>query len=606
MTATGTTPIDPAELGHYRTKYRQERDKRVNPDRRRILDLPPESEYLLDPYTPVAERSPISDDVDALVVGGGFGGLLAAVHLRKQGVHRIRIVDRAGDVGGVWYWNRYPGAMCDVESYVYLPLLEELGYVPERRYAFAPEILAYTQKIAEHFELYDLALFHTAVTGLSWDAEAQNWRVRTDRGDEFGARYAVVAHGSFTSLKLPAIEGIETFKGRMFHASRWDYEYTGGDSQRPLDKLGDKTVGVVGTGATAVQIVPPLGEAARQLYVFQRTPSTVAPRNNSLTEPGWADTLEPGWHGRRRENFTDITNGAKVDEDLVADGWTVFYQAMLSSDEYRGLDPQAAASRRELLDLAHMESIRARIDEVVQDRAVAEALKPYYRYQCKRPTFHDEYLPTFNRPNVRLVDTDGQGIRRITETGVVVGETEYPVDCLVLATGFDQDSSYVRRIGFDVTGVDGVRLSQKWQDGPETLHGVLTSGFPNFFVLPTNNMQGTAAINFVHPLEETAIHVAAVIAELERRGVVADVDRAAELEYVASVTHGAGLSLLGSGTFLQDCTPGRWNNEGDPDGRPAKNINYPGTSAGYFQMLKQWREQGDLHGLVLTPSRKDD
>lgn len=594
---------DAAELERYRTKYREERNKRLDPARRQTLDLRSHSEVLADPYTNVVERESKDDSVDAVVIGAGFGGLLAAAHLRKQGLQRVRVVEKAGDVGGVWYWNRYPGAMCDVESYVYLPMLEELGYIPQHRYSYAPEIFAYAQKLAKHFDLYELALFHTAATDLTWDNNAGNWIVSTDRGDRFTARYVVVAHGSFTSLKLPAIEGIESFKGKMFHTSRWDYEYTGGDSQSPLTKLGDKTVGVIGTGATAVQIVPALGKSAKQLLVFQRTPSTVAPRNNRTTDPAWAESLQPGWHKKRRENLTDITNGEKVAEDLVQDGWTVFYQAVLNNDGYQDMSPEELAQRRELVDLRHMEGIRARIDEVVKDPEAAEALKPYYRYQCKRPCFHDEYLPTFNLPNVKLVDTDGRGVSRVTETGVVVGGIEYPVDCLVLATGFDQDSSYVNRIGFDVTGVGGLTLSQKWAAGLETFHGVMTSGFPNFFFLPTNNMQGTATINFVHTLEETNMHIAAVIAELDRRGVIADVTKDAENEYVESVVRGGGLALLGSGKFLEDCTPGRWNNEGDPNGRPQKSINFPGTSGTYFKVLREWRDAGDLKGLKLSQPR---
>jgi len=592
---------EPADLDRARAKYRAERDKRLDPSRREILDLTGREELVEDPFTDVVPRGPLHDTVDAVVVGGGFGGLLAAAHLRKAGVDRIRVVEKAGDVGGVWYWNRYPGAMCDVESYVYLPMLEELGYIPRHRYAYGPEILAYAQKMAAHFELYEHALFHTSVTGLRWDTAGARWSVRTDRDDEFEARYVVVAHGSFTSLKLPAIDGIDTFEGRLFHTSRWDYDYTGGGPASPLARLGDKSVGVIGTGATAVQIVAPLAESAKKLSVFQRTPSTVGVRDNRETDQEWAKTLEPGWQKRRRDNFTLVTNGEKITEDLVQDGWTVFYHAMLSSEGYGDLSAEELTERRELTDLQHMENIRTRIDAVVRDPGTAEALKPYYRYQCKRPCFHDEYLPAFNRPNVQLVDTQGQGVQRITAKGVVVDGVEYPLDCLVLATGFDQDSSYVDRIGFDVTGLDGITLSHKWEHGPETFQGVMTSGFPNFFFLPPNYTQGTAAVNFVHTLEETVRHVAFLVGEFERQGVVADVTRRAEDAYVQRVVAGSGLALLGGGSFLKDCTPGRWNNEGDPEGRPRKNVNYPGTSTAYFSMLEEWRRRGDLTDLSLTP-----
>lgn len=593
----------PTELDRARARYRAERDKRIDPSRREILDLTEHEDLVEDPFTEVVPREPVHDTVDALVVGGGFGGLLAAAHLRRAGVDRIRIVEKAGGVGGVWYWNRYPGAMCDVESFVYLPMLQELDYVPRHHYSYGPEILAYTQRLAEHFGLLDDALFHTSVTGLAWDEGKSRWTVRTDRDDEFHARYAVVAHGSFTSLKLPAIEGIDSFEGKLFHTSRWDYDYTGGGPAAPLTGLGDKTVGVVGTGASAVQIVGPVAESARELLVFQRTPSTVAVRDNRETDEKWARSQEPGWQKRRRANFTAVTNGEYTTEDLVGDGWTVFYQAILGAAD-TGLGPEELAERRELTDLRHMDDIRARIDEVVRDPATAEALKPYYRYQCKRPAFHDEYLPTFNRPNVRLVDTEGRGIERITPHGVVVGGVEHAVDCLILATGFDQDSAYTDRVGFDVTGRDGTLLSRKWSDGPETLHGVMTSGFPNFFILPPNYTQGTASVNFCHTLEETAEHIAFLVGEFDRREVVADVNRKAEEAYVQHVTEGSGLALIGAGGFLKGCTPGRWNNEGDPDGRPRKNVNYPGTSTAYFSMLEEWRRRGEFAELSLTPAPK--
>lgn len=589
-------------LEQARAKYRAERDKRLDPTRAEILDLSGHDDLLDDPYMEVVEREPNHDDVDVVVIGAGFGGLLAGAHLRKQGIERIRLVEIAGDVGGVWYWNRYPKAQCDVESYIYLPMLEELDYIPKHRYSFAPEIWDYTKKLARHFDLYDLALFHTKVTGLVWDADDARWVVTTNRGDEFRARYVVVTHGSFASIKLPVIEGIDDFKGKIFHTSRWEYDYTGGDSSSPLTKLADKSVGIIGTGASAVQIVAPVGESAKQLYVFQRTPSTVGVRNNSETDPAWVKSLKKGWQKERRENFTAITNGEKASEDLVGDSWTVFYQAMLNSDTYAGLSPEEMARQKELHDLRHMESIRDRITKTVKDPETAEALKPYYRYQCKRPCFHDEYLPTFNRPNVKLVDTDGHGIERITEHGVVVNGVEYEVDCLVFATGFDTSSSYVERIGFDPVGVDGVTLSEKWDDGPETFHGVMTSGFPNFFFLPPNNMQGTAGVNFVHTLEETDIHVAKVIGELERRGVVANPTKAAEDAYVDKIVNGSGSALLGGSSFLEECTPGRWNNEGQLSARSKKSVNFPGTSTMYFKLLDEWRAAGDLEGLELTPA----
>jgi cation diffusion facilitator CzcD-associated flavoprotein CzcO len=583
-----------ARLERVREKYAAERAKRLDPERGAILDRQEFRDYFDDPFTEFREREPVHDHVDALVIGAGLGGLIAGARLREIGVDRIRIVDTAGDVGGVWYWNRYPGAQCDVESYIYLPFLEETGYVPKLKYSYGPEIRAYTQLLARHFDLYQLALFQTTITSLTWDADAGRWEVSTDRGDEFTTRYVILMQGAFSIPKLPAIPGIETFQGAMFHSARWDYGYTGDD----LANLADKTVGLIGTGATGIQIVAPVGEAAKQLYVFQRTPSTVAERNNRETDVAWFTSQPPGWLKERAENFTMITNGESVEEDLVHDGWTVFYKAILGSGE-AGLGPEEQALKREEFDLAHMEHIRARVDSIVSDPETAAALKPYYRYQCKRPAFHDQFLPAFNRSNVSLVDTNGLGIDRITERGVVVNGREYELDCLVIATGFDQDADFTDRIGFDITGVGGQKLSEKWKDGPLTLHAVMTSGFPNFFMRVTRDYHGTSGVNLVHTLEEANIHFARVIAALERRGVIADPTPEAELEYVESIMGGRHV-LVGSADLLQNCTPGYYNYEGRLQQKGPLYANYPGTAMSFFRMLRQWRESSEFSGLKLT------
>ncbi|MDI1365799.1 MAG: NAD(P)/FAD-dependent oxidoreductase, partial [bacterium] len=253
--------------------------------------------------------------------------------------------------------------------------------------------------------------------------------VATDRGDTIRARFVVLATGPLNKPKLAAIPGVETFKGHSFHTSRWDYDYTGGSSTTPLDKLGDKRVGVIGTGATAIQCVPPLAASAQHLYVFQRTPSSVDARNNSPTDPAWAASLQPGWQQARMENFTAQMAGHLADEDMVGDGWTVLARAI---KKMFAQDP--GADFGQLLDRADMEKmveVRARIEDLVEDPATAEALKPWFSLFCKRPCFHDGYLGVFNQPNATLVDTAGRGVEKITEAGVVVAGQEYPLDCLV-------------------------------------------------------------------------------------------------------------------------------------------------------------------------------
>src|SRR5438270_1301738 len=442
-----------------RAKYLAERDKRLVPGRAAIRDLGTDAHfahYRDDPFTAVSARPPVADEVDVVIVGGGIAGVLAGARLRQAGVDRIRIVDHAGGIGGTWYWNRYPGVMCDVESYMYMPMLEELGYVPTQRYAFGEEILAHLQAIAERYDLVADALFHTGVDRAEWDEGAARWRIRTDRGDDLGCRWYVLAVGILNLLKLPAIPGMEDFAGRSFHSARWDYGYTGGGPHEPLTNLADKTVAFVGTGASGIQCVPPLAEAARQLYVFQRTPSAVGVRGNRPTDPEFARRLRPGWQGDRMDNFQAIMMGRPVDTDLVDDGWTHHYAAVQHPPRRPDMTVAEYIRCAEELDFSIMDEHRRRVEKLVADPASAAILKPYYRYLCKRPCFHDEYLQAFNRPNVTLVDCPS-GIERITGKGPVVGGREYEVDCIVYGTGFEAElTPLFRRAGHDIVGRGGM------------------------------------------------------------------------------------------------------------------------------------------------------
>lgn len=428
--------FDPQAL---KERYLQEREKRLREDSTaQYVSLTGEFAHF-DEDPSVArrhEREALNDEVDVVIIGGGFGGLLIAARLRQAGVQDIRIIEKANDFGGTWYWNRYPGAMCDVESYVYLPLLEETSYIPKRKYSFGSEIFEHAQRIGRHFDLYDNACFQTGVTELRWRQENNRWLVSTDRGDAIAARFVAMALGPLDGPKLPGIPGIEDFKGHMFHTSRWDYAYTGGSESGGLTELKDKRVGIIGTGATAVQCIPALGESARELLVFQRTPSAVDKRNNSETDAEWSRSLEPGWQQRRMDNFIEILSGVNTDEDLVADGWTDLIGSVANEvavDAGKALGRPLTKSERALVmetsDHKKMEKVRARVTDVVKDAATASALQPWYKRFCKRPCFHDEYLLTFNRPNVTLVDTDGRGVERITESGVTVDGVHHEIDC---------------------------------------------------------------------------------------------------------------------------------------------------------------------------------
>ena len=437
------------------------------------------------------------------VIGGGFAGLITGARLRQAGIDDFRIIEKGGDFGGTWYWNRYPGAQCDVESYVYLPLLEETSYVPSEKYVRAPEILEHCRRIAQHFELYQRACLSTEVTAIAWDATRRRWVVHTDRGDRLSARFLVMGNGPLHRPKLPGIPGIEDFRGHAFHTSRWDYGYTGGDSNGNLRRLADKRVGIIGTGATAVQVVPHVAADAGELYVFQRTPSSIDVRANRPTDPSWAASLQPGWQRQRMENFTLLTSGGFAEEDLVMDGWTDIIGKLVTRLRDRSPGSEGdLASILELADFEKMEQIRSRVDTIVTDPATAEALKPWYRQFCKRPCFHDAYLQAFNRPNVSLVHTDGRGVDAITAEGVIVGEREYAVDCLIYATGFEVGTDYTRRAGYDVVGSRGVSLSEYWRGGMRSLHGMHVHGFPNMFVL--GHTQGGFTVNYPHLLEEAS------------------------------------------------------------------------------------------------------
>ncbi len=594
--------FDPDAL---RDRYRIERDKRLRDDaNEQYVEVVGDfSNYVDDPYTERVEREPLFDEVDVAVIGGGFGGLLMGAELRKAGYESIRVIEKAGDFGGTWYWNRYPGAMCDVESYCYLPLLEELAYMPKHKYSFAPEIFEHSKAIARHFGLYDNACLQTSVAEMRWDDDQAQWIISTDRGDRMRARYVAMANGPLNRPKLPGISGIDSYEGHTFHTSRWDYDYTGGNSEGELTKLTDKRVGIIGTGATAVQCIPHLGEWAKELFVFQRTPSSIDVRNNCETDPQWAASLEPGWQRRRMENFNILVSGGDQDVDLVSDGWTDIFRnltGIAAKTAARRLGRRLTGAEKgrlmELADYQKMNTVRSRAADVVEESTTAEALQPWYRQFCKRPCFHDEYLPTFNRPNVHLVDTDGLGVERITPNGVVVGGKEYALDCIVFATGFEVGTTYTRRAGYDIIGRGGQTLSQKWSDGVKTFHGLTSHGFPNCFFLGFT--QSAVTVNVPHALGEQASHVVYMLNEAANRGCVRiEPTIEAEQWWQDEMADKARLGVK----FFEACTPGYYNNEGklgNPNG--FFSAMYGAGPIKFFRLLDEWRSTGRLEGIDLS------
>lgn len=585
-----------------REKYRQERDRRVRPrgtDEFRFAEGELE-QFDDDPHTPdIAPREPVLRDVDVLVIGCGIGGIEMAATLTEAGVMDLLMVDRAADFGGTWYWNRYPGIRCDVESYIYLPYLEQTGYMPTERYTRGSEIFAYLQSLGRHFGLYDRALFQTKVTGMVWDDAASRWQVSTDRGDRIRARFVTTQSGIFDRPQLPGIPGLSDFKGHIFHSARWDYEYTG----PALEHLSDKRVAVIGTGATGLQIVPELARAAKRLIVVQRTPTAVGVRDNAPTDPEWFASLEPGWQRRRIEGFTALANGENADCG-VNDGWVRFFRRMITAEQSVPVDrrdPDTVEVAKEAADYEHNEEVRARVDQIVRDPVKAALLKAYYRTLCKRPGFSDDYLPAIDRDNVELVDAS-VGPTELRPEALFVNGVEYPVDCIMLATGFELGTTWSHRAGYDVIGRDGVRVSEKFVNGMRTYQGLYSVGFPNLFF--TGLTQGATTTNVPHMLQEQAEHVTYLVSRALAEGWdTIETTPEAEDDWqdrIAEVNERRR-------PFQEACTPGYFNAEGRvSDTRSSITSGSYRPATAFFRAWREARRRGELSGVVVTartPSR---
>ena len=607
------TPAD-IDIDALREKYAQERAKRLRPEGAdQYLELEGEFAefYEIDPYTTVTVRDPIVENAEVVILGGGFAGLLAGAYLKKAGVQGIRVIEMAGDFGGVWYWNRFPGIQCDNDAYCYIPMLEELGFMPSKKFADGAEIFQHCRNMGKHFGLYEGALFSTQVRELHWDDSAKRWRISTDRGDEIAARFVVMAQGSYNRPKLPGIPGIKEFRdagGHVFHSARWDYDYTGGDADGGLEKLADKRVALVGTGATGIQLVPHLGRDAKELFVFQRTPSSVDERANTPTDPDWAAALQPGWQEERKRNFHNWSPFVGVvfgEPDLVCDFWTELGRN-LTARIAGSADPTAVTIEqimafREEEDYKIMERLRRRIEAIVDDPDTAESLKPYYRFMCKRPCSSEQYLATFNRPNVTLVDVaESKGVERLTSRGIVANGIEYDVDCVIFASGFEISTEISRRYAIDrIVGRDGLSLFEYWKDRYQTLHGMTSRGFPNQFFM--GFIQGGVSANTTAMFEQQAQHIAYIVAEAQNRGAtMVEPSKDGQDAWVATVRELA----IDNSAFELSCTPGYYNNEGR--GGAVGNGSFLGDfySPGFYafdELIAQWRAKGDLDGLELAP-----
>jgi cyclohexanone monooxygenase len=596
-------PTKPVDVNKIRDKYEAERLKRTT-DLGAFQYQPVPFEGRLahfdkDPYATGTRDQPTTErEMDVLIIGGGFMGLTLGVELTDRGMTDFVMIDIAADFGGTWYWNRYPGLRCDIESYIYFPLLERTGYMPRERYSTGAEILEYAQSLGRDFGLYERAFFETRVTAMVWHADERRWHVTTDRGDLFKARYVASQSGLFTRPHLPGTPGVDTFEGHSFHTSRWDYDYTGGSSSEPLTKLSDKRVAVIGTGITALGVVPRVAASAQQLTVFQRTASQVHPRENGPTDPDWFAALPKGWQRKRMASFDTFAFDRLPVDCHVEDGWTDFvhYQNDAVAELGPAPSPEDVGDALERSDYEWNEMVRDRIESVVTDPVTAEKLKAWYRTGCKRPGFSDEYLPAFNLPHVSVVDVSVDSIERVTPRGIVSGGKEHEFDCIIYATGFESGKSWTDKAGYDVVGRDGALLSEKFANGMRTHWGVLSNGFPNLFFLGLTQTGGVG--NFVRLVVEQVDHVAGIL-ELARQQGVVTVEPSKKVEDEFNDVLDAQVDARGP--FLNACTPGNYNNEGKTRNRLnslASGIYLPGTE--FFQWVEDWLQDGTFAGYEVT------
>ncbi|KAF0639659.1 hypothetical protein FPSE5266_08929 [Fusarium pseudograminearum] len=573
-------------------KYAEERNKRLRPEgTAQYINLADSDlqKLVADPwvdYEALARQAQPLQDGDSpkfLVVGAGINGITFAARLIEAGfsAQDIVLVDIAGGYGGTWYWNRYPGLMCDVEGYCYLPLLDETGYMPKHKYSFGSEIRGQCERVATHYGFR--AMFSTKVDSHVWDETKGRWIVQMTQsfGDvqppkqmKVQAQFLFLCGGVLAVPKAPGLPGLAEFSAQnaIFHTSRWDYTVTGGSQEQPdLVNLKDKRVAIIGTGATSVQAVPHLAKWAKHLYVVQRTPSYCGERTQQETTPEtWAKVTEsgPGWQRRRMTNLNSFLTAEPEPVDLVDDGWSRNQARSGLIGSSSQLMEQAATGKHIdallRIDEPIADELRARVDSEVRDPNTAEKLKPWYPGWCKRPTFNDDYLATFNRDNVTLLDTNGKGIDRYTERGIVVGGRELDVDVLVLATGFTPSGQLLPEelLKASIIGRDGRLLKDKWDSSEVgTLFGVATNGFPNLFSVFGRG--SPASYNMTSGFDITGRLIAHVIAQATKESkqperLVIEVDRRDEEKWMAQVAKNAAWY-----SALTICTPSYFNAEGE-------------------------------------------
>ncbi len=520
------------------------------------------------------------DDFDVVIVGAGFAGLYMLHRLRTLGLS-VRVCEAGSGVGGTWFWNRYPGARCDVESMEYsYQFSEELQQQWEwtERYAAQPEILRYANHVAEKFDLRRDIQFDTRLTAASFDEAAGRWRIRTGDSAELTARYCIMATGCLSSANLPKLAGLDTFEGRWYHTGHWPHER--------VDFTGLR-VGVIGTGSSAIQSIPIIAQQAEHLYVFQRTPNYAVPARNAPLDPREQQAIKTDYAGLRRRAKT-MRNGIQypVNEALALEvteqerrreyeaRWERGGLSFLGSFADLLVDRQANDTAAEF--------VRAKIGEVVRDPGVAAALSPRNTFGCKRLCIDTGYYETFNRPNVTLIDVNRAPIDGVAREGLVAGGKTYAVDAIVFATGFDAMTGALRKI--DIRGRAGTRLEEKWAEGPRTYLGVAIAGFPNLFTI-TGPGSPSVLTNMLPSIEQHVEWIADCILYARERGRgCIEATLAAEQEWVAHVNEVAG------GTLFPSCNS--WYVGANIPGKPRVFMPYIGGFPRYVDACRQIAADG--------------
>ncbi|KAI0869269.1 FAD/NAD(P)-binding domain-containing protein [Hypoxylon argillaceum] len=594
-----TLSLDTEEIT---AKYEVEKKKRVRQDgvsqfRQTKGNL---THFKDDIKAPLVTRDPITKNTKVVICGAGFAGLATSVKLKDEGVDDFVVVDKGAGFGGTWYWNDYPGAACDVESYMYLPFLEETDYIPKERFSYGPEIREQVERVVVKWGLEKNACLSTEITSMLWDESLRRWNVRTNHNDHFVSQFVVLATGTFHEPKLPGIPGIEDFEGHHFHSGRWDYDITGGGPTGNMTKLADKKVGIIGTGASAVQLVPQLAKSAQKLYVFQRTPSSIGLRANTKTDPNMRVSLKPGWQQAMMDDFADIMQGELSDKECSG---VEGLEALTMREIYREakevgatIQPEEIPQLLQLADFRLMHKLRTLIDDTVKDKQTAERLKPWYSFMCKRPAFHNDYLEAFNSPNVELVDTDGQGVSHLTKNGIVANGKEYDVDILVYSTGFDFETGvdFNRRTGIKLIGTKGETLDEAWsKKGPLTLFGLHIRDFPNLFYI--GPAQSGVTANWTHTTYVAGQHIAETVSAVVKDGsfdVIEPTEEASE-DWGKQIDEGAEMRAA----YAKLCPPGYYNKEGKADELHSRLGYFPKGIMAWSRILKEWREEGSMKGM---------